>query len=141
LGELFSQAAMVYLLISGGFFLLLQLVYASYDIWPVYSLLPKFSEAMPTVLLGQMDRLMTLAVLFSAPVIFSMFLAEVGLGIVSRFVPQLQVFFLAMPIKSAIAIFVFSVYVSTLFEYFLDEYGNVVAETIQTMKNIFVSVP
>ncbi len=115
LGELFGQAAVVYLLLSGGLLLVLELIYASYQAWPVYQMLPALSDQMPVVLLGLMDRLMWLAVLLSAPVIFSMFLAEVGLGIVSRFVPQLQVFFLAMPVKSAIAIFVFIVYVGALF--------------------------
>jgi type III secretion protein T len=36
---------------------------------------------------------------------------------VSRFAPQLQVFFLAMPIKSALALLVLAVYMGTLFGY------------------------
>jgi type III secretion protein T len=138
LGELFSQAALVYLLMTGGLLLVLELVYASYQAWPVYQMLPKFSDQMPTVLLGLMDRLMWLAVLLSAPVIFSMFLAEVGLGIVSRFVPQLQVFFLAMPVKSAIAIFVFSVYVSSLFGYLNEEYIDFVPRALDTIRSLLV---
>ncbi len=138
LGELFSQAAMVYLLMTGGLLLILQLVYASYQAWPVYEMLPRFSDQMPLLLLGLMDKLMWLAILLSAPVIFSMFLAEVGLGIVSRFVPQLQVFFLAMPVKSAIAIFVFSVYVGTLFGYVRDEYIDFVPRTIDIIHSLFV---
>ncbi len=141
LGELFSQAALVYLLMTGGLLLVLELVYASYKAWPVYQMLPKFSDQMPTVLLGLMDRLMWLAVLLSAPVIFSMFLAEVGLGIVSRFVPQLQVFFLAMPVKSAIAIFVFSVYVSTLFGYLHEEYIDFVPRALDIIRSLLVREP
>ncbi len=138
LGELFSQAALVYLLMTGGLLLVLELVYTSYQAWPVYQMLPKFSDQMPTVLLGLMDRLMWLAVLLSAPVIFSMFLAEIGLGIVSRFVPQLQVFFLAMPVKSAIAIFVFSVYVSSLFGYLNEEYIDFVPRALDTIRSLLV---
>jgi len=55
--------------------------------------------------------------LFAAPAIVAMFLAELGLALVSRFTPQLQVFFLAMPIKSALALLVLVLYMSTLFEY------------------------
>ncbi len=138
LGELFSQAALVYLLMTGGLLLVLELIYASYQAWPVYQMLPRFSDQMPVVLLGLMDRLMWLAVLLSAPVIFSMFLAEVGLGIVSRFVPQLQVFFLAMPVKSAIAIFVFTVYVGALFGYVGEQYVDIVSRSIDTMKSLFL---
>lgn len=36
---------------------------------------------------------------------------------VSRFAPQLQVFFLAMPIKSAVAVLVLAVYIPFLFNY------------------------
>ena len=46
-----------------------------------------------------------------------MFLAEVGLALVSRFAPQLQVFFLAMPIKSALALLVLILYMKVLFGY------------------------
>ncbi len=141
LGEMFSQAGMVVLLISGGMLLILELIYTSYELWPVFQMLPRLSENTPAILLGQMDRLMWLAVMFSAPVIFSMFLAEVGLGIVSRFVPQLQVFFLAMPVKSAIAMFVLSVYASALIGYFSDEYIDLVSKLIALFDSLFYRDP
>ncbi len=137
LGELFSQAGVVVLLISGGLLIVLELVYASYLLWPVFEMLPRFSDETPLVILGQLDRMMWLAVILSAPVIFSMFLAEVGLGIVSRFVPQLQVFFLAMPVKSAIAMFVLAVYAAALFSYFSDEYIDVVPRLINVFSSLF----
>ena len=52
--------------------------------------------------------------------IVAMFLAEMGLALVSRFVPQLQVFFLAMPIKSALAFLVLVLYFSTILDYSRD---------------------
>lgn len=136
LGELFSQAGIVLLLISGGMYLILGAVYDSFLIWPVFEMLPKFNQDMPLILLDQMDRLMKIAVLLGAPVIFSMFLAEIGLGLVSRFVPQLQVFFLAMPVKSGLAMFVFAVYTTTLFGYAgleIDAIGQKALSTMQAM--------
>jgi type III secretion protein T len=65
-----------------------------------------------------------LAVLTGAPVLIAMFLAEMGLALISRFAPQLQVFFLAMGIKSALAMFVLAVYGVTLFVYFGSEVMN-----------------
>jgi type III secretion protein T len=137
LGELFSQAALVLLLMSGGILMLLELVYASYLIWPVFKLLPSFSDQTPALLLGQLDRLVMLAVLLSAPVIFAMFLAEVGLAIVSRFVPQLQVFFMAMPIKSAIAMYVFAIYSATLLGYISTEVLSFPTTVSGLLKAIF----
>ena len=69
------------------------------------------------LMLDQLNRLVKIAVLLGSPAIVAMFLAEVGLALVSRFVPQLQVFFLAMPIKSALALLVLVLYMSSLFEY------------------------
>jgi type III secretion protein T len=137
LGELFSMASMTLLLISGGMFLILDIVYESYRLWPVLEMMPRFSSEMPAELLHLMDRLMRMAVLFSAPVIFVMFLAEVGLGLVSRFVPQLQVFFLAMPIKSALAIFMFSVYTAILFGYFGKELAGLKSTVLPSIKAMF----
>lgn len=117
LGILFNQAFIVFFFLSGGFLLMLGLLYDSFQLWGVFSWLPTLrSETMP-LLLDQLDRLVRIAVLLSAPAIVAMFLAEVGLAFISRFVPQLQVFFMAMPIKSAIAMLVLMVYMATLFEY------------------------
>ena len=47
-----------------------------------------------------------------------MFMVEFGLGLVGRFAPQLNVFFLAMPIKSGVAIFMLILLIGLIFEYF-----------------------
>jgi type III secretion protein T len=124
LGELFSQAAMTYLLASGGMVILLGVAYSSYEIWPVFGSLPRIDANAGVVLLSLFDRLTRLAVLTGAPVLIAMFLAEMGLALISRFAPQLQVFFLAMGIKSALAMFVLAVYGVTLFVYFGSEVMN-----------------
>lgn len=116
LGILFNQAFIVFFFISGGFALLLDVLYDSFRLWDVFSWHPALRpESMP-LLLDQLARLVRIAVLLSAPAIVAMFLAEVGLALTSRFVPQLDVFFLAMPIKSALAVLVLLLYLPTLFD-------------------------
>lgn len=117
LGQLFNQAIVTFLFVIGGFVLVVQVIYDSFIIWPVFGWLPKFSSDAPLKLLELMDGYMRLAVLLSAPVIFCMFLAEAGMALVSRFVPQLQVFFLAMPVKSGLAMLVFAIYGVVLFDH------------------------
>lgn len=120
LGILFNQAFIVFFFISGGFILMLDVLYDSFRLWDVLSWYPILHpESMP-LFLDQLARLVHIAVLLSAPVIVAMFLAEIGLALISRFVPQLDVFFLAMPIKSALAILVLLVYLATLFDYGFD---------------------
>lgn len=117
LGQLFNQAIVTFLFVIGGFLLILNVIYDSYLLWPVFGWMPRFTPDASLVLLGLLDKFMRLAVLLSAPVIFSMFLAEAGLALISRFVPQLQVFFLAMPIKSGLAMIVFAIYGVVLFDH------------------------
>lgn len=115
LGMLFSQAFITYFFALGGFLLLIDLLYASFQTWPVYELLPVFSQQFPVLMLQILDRGMRLAVLFAAPVIAIMFLAEMALAMVSRFAPQIQVFILAMPIKSALAMMILVIYIPIMF--------------------------
>ena len=115
LGQLFNQAVVTFVFVTGGFALVLGVIYDSYALWPVFARWPGMGHDAPAILLGQLDRLMHLTVLLASPVIFAMFLSESGLALVSRFVPQLQVFFLAMPIKSAVAFLVYAVKARVLF--------------------------
>ena len=120
LGILFNQAFIVFFFLSGGFLLMLDVFSESFRLWNVFSWTPHLrAESMP-VLIHQILRLVELALLLSAPVIVAMFLAEMALALVSRFVPQLQVFFMAMPIKSALAFFVLVIYAATMFDYTRD---------------------
>jgi type III secretion protein T len=116
LGVMFNQAYIVYFLMSGGFLLVLGVIYDSYRLWPVFGWLPPLGPDFASLMLVMLDRLMRLAMLYCAPVIVVMFLAELGLAFVSRFVPQLQVFFLAMPIKSALALLMLITYAATMFD-------------------------
>lgn len=117
LGQLFNQAFIVFFFISGGFLLMLGLISDSFRLWNVFSWHPHLHAQSVPLLLDGLSKLLRIAVLLGAPAIIAMFLAELGLALVSRFVPQLQVFFLAMPIKSAVAILVLALYMATLFDY------------------------
>ncbi|WP_268580500.1 EscT/YscT/HrcT family type III secretion system export apparatus protein, partial [Escherichia coli] len=104
LGILFNQAFMVFFLVGGGFMLMLTMLYDSFRLWDLWDWTPTLRQESVPLMLDQLGRFLRLTLLFAAPAIISMFLAEVGLALVSRFAPQLQVFFLAMPIKSALAL-------------------------------------
>ena len=125
LGLLFNQAFMVFFLVGGGFSLMLNMLYDSFRLWDIWQFTPALHPGNAPLMLDQLGRLMRLMLLFAAPAIVAMFLSEVGLALVSRFAPQLQVFFLAMPIKSGLALLVLVLYMSTLFEYAADLTGGI----------------
>lgn len=117
LGMLLNQSITVFFFVSGGFLMLMAGVYETYALWPVDQFLPAFPLEDGLYFLKRLDLLMFIGVVMAAPAILAMFLSELGLAMVSRFAPQLQVFFLAMPIKSAIAILVLAIYIPFLFDY------------------------
>jgi len=117
LGILFNQAFIVFFLVSGGFSLMLTVLYDSFRLWDLWHWTPTLRPESTPLILDQFSRLMRMTLLWAAPAVIAMFLAELGLALASRFTPQLQVFFLAMPIKSALALLVLVLYMSTLFEY------------------------
>ena len=117
LGLMFGFAFITYFLATGGLELMLGMIYDSYRLWPPLSFWPDWSVEAATLLMKQLNRLVLTGLLFAAPVLLAMFMAELGLALVSRFAPQLQVFFLAMPIKSALGLFVLILYAGTLFDY------------------------
>jgi type III secretion protein T len=117
LGILFNQAFMVFFLVGGGFTLMLGMLYESFRLWSPWEWWPTLRGESVPLMLDQLSRFARLVLLFAAPAIVAMFLAELGLALVSRFAPQLQVFFLAMPVKSALALLVLVLYMSTLFGY------------------------
>ncbi|MET4580109.1 type III secretion system export apparatus subunit SctT [Ottowia thiooxydans] len=117
LGILFNQAFIVFFMVSGGFALMLGMLYDSFQMWSVTGWIPHFRAESAVLLLDQLNRLVRMAMLLAAPAIVAMFLAELGLALVSRFAPQLQVFFVAMPVKSGLSILILVLYAATLFEY------------------------
>ncbi|HVZ45035.1 MAG TPA: type III secretion system export apparatus subunit SctT [Ramlibacter sp.] len=137
LGQLFSTAGVTFLFAIGAFLLLLGVIYDSFEIWPVFGWWPKVTPEATRLVLELLDRFMRLAVLLAAPVIFSMFLAEAGMAIASRFVPQLQVFFLAMPVKSGIAMLVFAIYGVILFDYTRDLVTDTIRDANRTVFAMF----
>ncbi|KPL52131.1 type III secretion system export apparatus subunit SctT [Prosthecomicrobium hirschii] len=117
IGNMFSQVFLTYLFITGAVLPIFGLLYASYGAWPADRTVPLISDQFPKMLLLMFDHAFRLMFVLAAPIIAIMFMAEFALAMVSRFAPQIQVFILAMPIKSALAIFVLIFYFSILMPY------------------------
>ncbi len=121
MGILMVQAMTVIFFVGGGFIAFLSALYQSYVLWPVFSFFPSMNIEAASYFLHLLDKVVALAVLLAAPVIIAMFMSEFALGLVSRFAPQLNVFFLAMPVKSAVGILILVLYASLLLGFFSQE--------------------
>jgi len=109
-GIFFTQLVSTVFFVSGAVFLLLGALYTSYRVWPVFGGWISFHPHAPVQILGALDGMLKSTVVISAPVVILMFLATVGLGFVNRTAPQLNVFFLSMPVKSALGIAMLVIY-------------------------------
>ena len=110
---------------TGLFMVFLHGVYQSYEVWPATSFWPKIDRHAVDFFVTQFTLISLLAVVVGGPVVIAMFFAELGLGFVGRFAPQLNVFFLSMPIKSAIAALVLILCWTPLILYFSERLGGV----------------
>ncbi len=124
LGMMIQQVVTVLFFISGGFLTLLSAIFESYKVWPVFSFFPKFHSGFPLFMLQQVDSLMSLTVLLASPVIIIIFATEFSLGLINRFTPQFNVFFLSMPIKSGLASFFMILYFSILMSFFMHHFSD-----------------
>ncbi len=112
------------LMFIGGYFLMLLLfLYKSFQLWPVLSFFPGLDSHDLAIILKYMDSYAFYSVVLASPVLIACFTSEIGLGLMNRFAQQLQVFFLAQPIKSAVAFIMLIYYLPFLF-YYLKEKLN-----------------
>ncbi len=136
LGILLNIAATALFFASGAFVIFLSIFYGSYLLWPINTILPQFDGRFIEYFLGACDHMLRTIVLYASPMLVIMFLSDMGLGLMNRFAQQLNVFNLSMPVKSGLAMFVLSLYITTLFNFFEDEFDNAFL-LIRDLKHVF----
>ncbi len=117
LGDFLSKFAVVLLFTTGGFLIIVEVLLKSYQVWPVHSFFPHLNIEGAGVFLHQFALLFYTAVLIAGPIIATMFIVELGSSIITRYVPQLNIFILLMPIKAGIAAFLLVYYIQYISAY------------------------
>lgn len=113
-GLLLTQTLTTLFFSGGAFLTLLGALFQSYVSWPIGTFFPHIGSQWVDFFFSQFAQLLRLCVLWAAPLVIAMFLAEFGLALISRFAPSLNVFILAMPIKSLVASLLLVLYVNIL---------------------------
>jgi type III secretion protein T len=119
-GTILTLMMIALFIAANGMIVVVDGLYGSYDVWPLSQALPHFSAAAGDVLIGMIGDAIMLAFVVSAPIVVLMFLGDLGLGFVTRFAPQLNVFFLSMAVKGAIFVLVMPLYLVLLLEWMRD---------------------
>ena len=102
----------------------------SYTLFPPGVFLP--SGDMAFVIARLIADSLRLALQITAPFIVISLVFFMGLGMLARLMPQLQIFFISMPMQLAGGLFVFSAVLSGLFSIFLEYYGSYLNQFIST---------
>lgn len=99
-GNLLMRVLLTLFLISGGLLSLIGMLFESYRVWPLSSMTPVLGSAqLAAAILQSLAELTAAALKVAAPFVMLMLLVELALGFLSRFTPQLNVFFVALPLK------------------------------------------
>jgi type III secretion protein T len=101
LGSFYFMLMLVLFFALGGHRLFIDALGGSYQAWPV-SYFPQGAglQSFSFLAMRLTADLILLAITLAAPIIGALLLSDLTLGLINRFVPQLSVFFLAMPLKA-----------------------------------------
>lgn len=124
LGAFLGQLATTMLFVSGGFMILLQTLILSYKTWPVHLFMPEFTIGSAKFFLQQFDMMLYLTLMVAGPFMALNFIIDIGTGLIGRYLPQLNAFLIAMPIKSGVTFFVMIFYVGFVANYLSDIFLN-----------------
>jgi type III secretion protein T len=117
---LMARLAIVLFIAAGGLNVLTTLLYESFRLWPVASFYPQVDISLAELGTESVGSLAQLIVRVAAPAVLLLVLVDLAFGLVSRMVPQLNVFFFTMPIKGALAALMIALYLSWLVDVVAD---------------------
>jgi len=136
LGNFFVKLAVTLLFTTGGFLIIVKLLLSTYLTWPIASFYPKMEMADAGVFLEQFALIFYTGALLAGPIVATMFIVEVGAALIARYVPQLNIFLLMMPIKSGIALLLLIYYMTYLSRYMRESFMKF-SDSFQILEGIF----
>lgn len=115
MGQFMYIIALLFLLSANGHHLLLDGIYYSYQFIPLdQPWLPLGSAKVAEYIIKSFSMMFLVALQMSLPVVGSLFLVDIALGIAARTFPQLNVFVVGIPLKIGVGFIVFVVVMSTM---------------------------
>lgn len=100
LGQFFYIFALLFLLAVDGHHMLLDGIFNSYHLIPVDQLFFPFSDGQAAKhVTASFVKMFIIAFQMAVPVVASLFLVDIALGIIARTVPQVNVFVVGLPLK------------------------------------------
>jgi type III secretion protein T len=102
-GQFLGWVVITLFMSVGGLLAMVGVIVDSFRIWPVASFFPNVGAVLEQFAVRQGDTLFLWTVKLAAPVILVLLLVELGIGLIGRVAPQLNVFVFSQPLKSLLA--------------------------------------
>lgn len=109
-GQFFYIVALLFLLAVDGHHLIIDGIFNSYQFIPIDAFIPFEDKTIADFVIDSFNYMFTIAFQMAIPIVGTLFLVDVALGIIARAVPQLNVFVVGLPLKilvSFLAILIF----------------------------------
>lgn len=137
IGQFVYTLALLFMLSVNAHYLLLDGIYYSFQYIPIDQAFPSFgNDHFGLFIVKSFNAMFIIAFQMSAPVVASLFLVDLALGIVARTVPQLNVFVVGLPLKIAVSFIMLIVCMSVMFVVV----RNIFRLTVETMRNLLALV-
>ena len=117
IGNLFSLVAIVLFLNLNGHHLIISALYKSFEIAPIANH-QWLRSAAKVKMLTMFNDIFRIGVKLAAPAMVTIFLLEISMAIMARIVPQMNIFFIGMPVKLAAGMFVIIMSLPIFFTFF-----------------------
>ncbi len=114
MGVLLVQIMGILFMVSGSFLLMIKSLYFSYLSWPVFAFYPALNPSAVVLFVDKLAGYAYELLRLASPIVIILFAIDLVMGLINRFVPQLNVFFLSMPIKGLVSILVIAIYIPNL---------------------------
>lgn len=115
LGQFFNSLALLLLLAVNGHHLILDGIYYSYQFLPVDGAWPAFgSGQVAEFIVTTFAASFAIAFQMAIPIVGTLFLVDLALGITARTVPQLNIFVVGFPIKITVSFLVLSIMMAVM---------------------------
>lgn len=107
MGQFFNSLALLLLLAVNGHHVLLDGMFYSYQFLPIDQLWPNFgNENVAEHVLKTFTAVFAISFQMAVPIVATLFLVDLALGITARTVPQLNIFVIGFPIKIGVGFIV-----------------------------------
>lgn len=121
-GAFLTMVAILLLLVTDMHHLMITGIIESYDLI-LFNQIPPMGD-IANIIIQQVGFAFKIAIQMTAPFLIIVTLLNVGMGVMSKVMPQVQVFMLAVPIQVTLSLITLGIIMSTMMLYWLSSYDE-----------------